>query len=127
MTSIRFKAPSKLVSPQTAQTLPKYHPGPEHARIKATGPQKGKGGGMEKAKTPNGAGGSVTIVPQVFYTRKAIMDKEVFKQRLDVILSPDGGFDPEKAHIESDDLLIEALTELGYDCSAFNDVEFWYA
>jgi hypothetical protein len=54
------------------------------------------------------------------------MTKEEFKQKLEEIL-PDVGYDPECAHGDAEDVLVEALTDLGYDCSLFEGAEFWYA
>jgi hypothetical protein len=54
------------------------------------------------------------------------MDKEVFKQKLADIL-PDCGYDSECAHWDAEDVLVEALTDLGYDCTRFENGIFWYA
>ena len=55
-----------------------------------------------------------------------VMTKQEFKVRLDTIASNDDG-DIELSHCAVDDLMVEALTSMGYDCSARDDMTMWYA
>lgn len=48
------------------------------------------------------------------------------KQKLEEISKKIGG-DPEMAHLEMDDLLVETLESLGYDLKAYKDQWKWYA
>ena len=53
------------------------------------------------------------------------MTKEEFVERLAKIFSPP--IDTEYAHCEADDLMVEALKDLGYDTKVFEENDRWYA
>jgi len=54
------------------------------------------------------------------------MTKEEFKTQLDSVISDYDG-DTEQVHIKIDDLMNEALTSMGFDCSPMHDIDMWYA
>lgn len=57
------------------------------------------------------------------------MTPEEFKNEMLKIYPANDVYDPERAHIDADDLIIKVLTELGYDEGAriFDKKEKWYA
>ena len=56
------------------------------------------------------------------------MTPEQFENKMMEIVRR-GGDDPERDHIDADDLLKECLRELGYGagCDAFDKISMWYA
>ena len=53
------------------------------------------------------------------------VDIAAFARRMAECRSYDG--DPEAAHCDADDLMVETLTALGYDCTDFVEMRKWYA
>jgi len=52
-----------------------------------------------------------------------------FKKRMREIFPESGGYDPEAAHVDADDLMCEVLEDLGYGdgLKPFKTANIWYA
>jgi len=53
------------------------------------------------------------------------MTPEEFKNRMQEIYT--GEIDTEVTHAEADNLMVEALKNMGYDLSDFEEADKWYA